>query len=122
LLQYPIQLAVLGVVTPVLANVFPSLTRIRIGTVARSVFANFRAKVAGTPSSPSSQPTWAEELANRYGAAAFVGKNLLSLLTRLGLFGALMWGGATTLEEWMHAHDLVNSVAVKQVFIWQRIF
>ncbi len=60
---------------------------------------------------------WAERLANRYGAAAFVSKNLLSLITRAALFGVLCVGGtaADALTAWMRERALIDSVIVKQV-------
>ena len=127
-IKHPVQLAALGIVTPALAHAFPLLTRVRIGTVARTVMARWRTKLVSSSSSDSSvasvssppapppSPThWAEQLANQYGAAAFVGKNVLSLVTRLALFGVVSYGAGDSVTAWMLEHHIVDSVAVKQV-------
>lgn len=89
------------------------------GTAAPASSAATTLAASAAAAANASAPTvhWAERLANSYGAAAFVSKNLLSLLTRAALFGVLCAGGtaADALTTWMREHALIDSVIVKQV-------
>ena len=89
-------------------------------TASTSATSAATAASAASVANASAPPAhWAERLANRYGAAAFVSKNLLSLLTRAALFGVLCAGGtaADALTAWMRERALIDSVIVKQVCV-----
>jgi hypothetical protein len=119
-LKWPVQAVALGVVTPLLVRLAPSLARIHTGSVVRAVYRSTVGRLwqsrlsADLPVSPPPLSA-VEQFVNRYGAAVLVAKNLLSLSMRVALFGALLQGtDLTWLTVYLNGSPLADA-AVKQL-------
>jgi hypothetical protein len=119
-LKWPVQAAALGVVTPLLVRLAPSLARIHTGSVVRAVYRStvgrlWQSRLTADPSVSPPPPSAVEQFVNRYGAAVLVAKNLLSLSMRVALFGALVQGADLTwLTVYLNGSPLAGA-AVKQL-------